>query len=48
MLALARGCAVILAADRRRNFRIDSTQDEAEYPALSPGSGVYFLLGVIF
>ena len=25
-------------ADRRRTFRIDSTQDEAEHPALSSGS----------
>jgi len=38
------GDAIIQAPDRRRNFLIDSTQDEAEHPALSPGSGVYILL----
>ena len=33
--------------DRHRILPIDRAPEEAEHPALSPGSGVYFLFGVI-
>ena len=35
------------ALDRHRILPIDRAPEEAEHPALSPGSGVYFLLEIV-
>ena len=40
------GCVIIQPPYRCRNFLIDSTQDEAEHPAIFPGSEVYFLVAL--